>query len=206
MYEGTQEEAAEAYDIAAIKFRGLNAVTNFDMSRYDVKTIANSNLPVGGGATGAGKAKASPSDSTSDNRTRRPEDQSNTLIFSKPDDHQLFDQLSVWGYQKNNNNNPILESSFPFQSCSNNMYISTAPTGLLSNGNGGYIQQQQQESNITTSTTNSNSSSSSSSILIPYATPINGINSYEVSGYSSWSAATAKSSLYVFQTPIFGME
>ncbi|KAE8665074.1 AP2-like ethylene-responsive transcription factor AIL5 [Hibiscus syriacus] len=44
----TQEEAAEAYDIAAIKFRGLNAVTNFDMSRYDVKSIANSNLPIGG--------------------------------------------------------------------------------------------------------------------------------------------------------------
>nr|ACD80127.1 ASGR-BBM-like1 [Cenchrus squamulatus] len=45
----TQEEAAEAYDIAAIKFRGLNAVTNFDMSRYDVKSIIeSSSLPVGG--------------------------------------------------------------------------------------------------------------------------------------------------------------
>ncbi|KAL6660637.1 hypothetical protein ACP70R_001672 [Stipagrostis hirtigluma subsp. patula] len=43
----TQEEAAEAYDIAAIKFRGLNAVTNFDMSRYDVKSIIeSSSLPV----------------------------------------------------------------------------------------------------------------------------------------------------------------
>ncbi|CAL4949522.1 unnamed protein product [Urochloa decumbens] len=45
----TQEEAAEAYDIAAIKFRGLNAVTNFDMSRYDVRSIIeSSSLPVGG--------------------------------------------------------------------------------------------------------------------------------------------------------------
>ncbi|XP_077210539.1 AP2-like ethylene-responsive transcription factor BBM2 [Tasmannia lanceolata] len=45
----TQEEAAEAYDIAAIKFRGLNAVTNFDMSRYDVNSIIESStLPIGG--------------------------------------------------------------------------------------------------------------------------------------------------------------
>ncbi|CAI9767039.1 unnamed protein product [Fraxinus pennsylvanica] len=46
----TEEEAAEAYDIAAIKFRGLNAVTNFEMSRYDVEAIANSSLPIGGTA------------------------------------------------------------------------------------------------------------------------------------------------------------
>ncbi|KAG8373448.1 hypothetical protein BUALT_Bualt11G0025300 [Buddleja alternifolia] len=44
----TEEEAAEAYDIAAIKFRGVNAVTNFEMSRYDVEAIAKSPLPVGG--------------------------------------------------------------------------------------------------------------------------------------------------------------
>ncbi|KAH1163939.1 hypothetical protein GLYMA_01G195900v4 [Glycine max] len=39
----TQEEAAEAYDIAAIKFRGVNAVTNFDITRYDVEKIMESN-------------------------------------------------------------------------------------------------------------------------------------------------------------------
>ncbi|KAK4490518.1 hypothetical protein RD792_001198 [Penstemon davidsonii] len=39
----TQEEAAEAYDVAAIKFRGLNAVTNFDISRYDAERIMESN-------------------------------------------------------------------------------------------------------------------------------------------------------------------
>lgn len=35
----TQEEAAEAYDVAAVKFRGTNAVTNFDISRYNVEKI-----------------------------------------------------------------------------------------------------------------------------------------------------------------------
>ncbi|GLJ11551.1 hypothetical protein SUGI_0170840 [Cryptomeria japonica] len=42
----TQEEAAEAYDIAAIKFRGVSAVTNFDISKYDVKVICSSNTLV----------------------------------------------------------------------------------------------------------------------------------------------------------------
>ncbi|CAM0909017.1 unnamed protein product [Alopecurus aequalis] len=58
----TQEEAAEAYDIAAIKFRGLSAVTNFDMSRYDVESILSSDLPVGGGAAArASKFQPDPS-------------------------------------------------------------------------------------------------------------------------------------------------
>ncbi|KAL0709314.1 hypothetical protein Bca4012_016292 [Brassica carinata] len=46
----TEEEAAEAYDIAAIKFRGINAVTNFEMNRYDVEAIMKSTLPIGGAA------------------------------------------------------------------------------------------------------------------------------------------------------------
>ncbi|RRT41011.1 hypothetical protein B296_00038876 [Ensete ventricosum] len=55
----TQEEAAEAYDIAAIKFRGPNAVTNFDIGRYDVKRICSSNHLIGGDL-----AKRTPKDSS----------------------------------------------------------------------------------------------------------------------------------------------
>ncbi|EOX99273.1 Uncharacterized protein TCM_007891 [Theobroma cacao] len=39
---GTQEKTTETYDIAAIKFKGTNAVTNFDISRYVVKKICSS--------------------------------------------------------------------------------------------------------------------------------------------------------------------
>ncbi|KAK4404581.1 AP2-like ethylene-responsive transcription factor AIL5 [Sesamum angolense] len=94
----TQEEAAEAYDIAAIKFRGLNAVTNFDMSRYDVRSIASSNLPIGGATN---KSKTS-SELMSDSRS--------------------IDCLN----SEDNNNNKDLSSSVPYPSQNSAATISFA--------------------------------------------------------------------------------
>ncbi|KAG7972529.1 hypothetical protein I3843_07G189200 [Carya illinoinensis] len=225
----TQEEAAEAYDIAAIKFRGLNAVTNFDMSRYDVKSIANSNLPIGGG-----KSKTS-SESVSDSKSidgSRSDDRdlssassvafasqpsTSALSFAIPIKQDPSDYWSILGYQNSSLNNAKNPSLAPhlFQSSVNgsayhsntsvpfsmDFSVTSSSSNESSCGffNGGYAQQQ------------------NNATPIQYATPvtitsnINGYNESSSNYASSWIGPAlhtfqthAKPTL--FQTPIFGIE
>ncbi|XP_077222473.1 AP2-like ethylene-responsive transcription factor AIL5 isoform X2 [Tasmannia lanceolata] len=202
----TQEEAAEAYDIAAIKFRGLNAVTNFDMSRYDVKSIANTNLPIGGITS---KTKASESSSESKSmETMQTDDsftsQSTALSFGlpiKPDHHDYWSLLALQNQSHNSakNTSTVYQpspNSSAFHTLSNFSMDFSSPQPInQSNGFlGGGISQQQNPATI------------------PFATPISVPNSYDSSNYGSWvtppihAFQASKPNLGVYQTPIFGME
>lgn len=83
MYIATEEEAAEAYDIAAIKFRGTNAVTNFEMNRYDVEAVMKCSFPVGAAAKRHKLSLESPPSSSSDHNLQQhllPSSSSSDLI------------------------------------------------------------------------------------------------------------------------------
>uniref|UniRef100_A0A7N0TGM0 AP2/ERF domain-containing protein n=1 Tax=Kalanchoe fedtschenkoi TaxID=63787 RepID=A0A7N0TGM0_KALFE len=232
----TQEEAAEAYDIAAIKFRGLNAVTNFDMSRYDVKSIASSNLPIGG----IGNKPRTSSESISEGRSDNDHDISECSVSFVPLDQQpqpIYSNLNFalpvkadptsnyWpallGYGNNqitlatpspNSNNNLINNYFH----SNN---SAAAGPHYSNNMNIYYAADG------LSLAGSEPGSVETRSVIPYATPISMTmtNSSGVvgthenvsssgNGISNWVAPnphqyqTGKPSLSVFQTPIFGIE
>ncbi|KAF5182421.1 Ap2-like ethylene-responsive transcription factor ail5 [Thalictrum thalictroides] len=227
----TQEEAAEAYDIAAIKFRGLNAVTNFDMSRYDVKSIASSSLPIGGITN---KPKAS-SESLSDNKsrdgTRSIEDHrdvtslsfgsppssstTTTLSFGIPVKQDATDYWSLLGYQNpmSQNNPNKNNSTTSFQSC-------------LTNGSAGSTFHSNQNMDYSTNSDHINQTREvlngggyvqpQQSTSIPFVTPISvssSNSSYDNStSYGSWvtpsihAFQTGKPNISVYQTPIYGME
>ncbi|XP_057787122.1 AP2-like ethylene-responsive transcription factor AIL5 isoform X2 [Salvia miltiorrhiza] len=194
----TQEEAAEAYDIAAIKFRGLNAVTNFDMSRYDVRSIASSNLPIGG----ANNKPKTTSESIPENKSAEvlPSEDKNTaaslpfpaqntaatISFALPikQDHSS----NLWaalGYQNSADIKNPNHGAAVFQG------NGTTPFGVefQLNDNEGFYNYQQQ------------GGGGARGVAVQNGT------SHEAVGMSNWiEPAAAKSNLSSYQTPIFGVE
>ncbi|KAF0890697.1 hypothetical protein E2562_004201 [Oryza meyeriana var. granulata] len=210
---GTEEEAAEAYDIAAIKFRGLNAVTNFEIGRYNVESIINSNLPIGSMA-GNRSTKAlelAPSSSAD----VMPAAEANhagvalpaTLAFTAlPMKYDQADYLSYLALQHHQQGN-LQGLGFGLYSSGVNLDFANA------NGNGamshcytnGSLHEQQQHQQNQEQDQQDQSQSSNSCSSIPFATPIAFSGSYE----SSMTAASSFGyypNVAAFQTPIFGME
>ncbi|GLT80366.1 hypothetical protein SLA2020_518080 [Shorea laevis] len=217
----TQEEAAEAYDIAAIKFRGLNAVTNFDISRYDVQSIANSKLPIGGmnkskNSSGSTCTSKSNGGSRSDDD---PDPSASSVTFAtcaatpnfsfaiplKQGTSDYWSNVHGFNAAKNSNVPPVAvfqssgSTSFSMEFAGNSAVSESNSTNTFNGG--GYAQEQ--------------SVVLGSSIPLATPIPLNGSsgNSHEgSSGYGSWIAESlhsyqaAKPSLSAFQTPIFGME
>lgn len=213
---GTQEEAAEAYDIAAIKFRGLNAVTNFDMSRYDVKSIASSNLPVGGLTN---KPKASPDhrqSTISDNSTRSDDHDpstsshpsASTLSFAlqpiKPDPSDHWYNPTSGG---------LIQGTLPFSMdyCSNTTCTNNVD---FLNGAGGTYNFQQQ-SNVSFGTSQIGLTGNNSNYCYgggesgTFGNWINGAGAGTVTAPSlhhSFTMPAKANNVPVFQSPIFGIE
>ncbi|XP_062226972.1 AP2-like ethylene-responsive transcription factor AIL5 [Phragmites australis] len=202
----TEEEAAEAYDIAAIKFRGLNAVTNFEISRYNVESVIRRNLPIGSVLTGGRSTKAlescpSSSDAMPVEASTAPPSLAFAALPVKYDQQDYLSMLALQHHQQGN----LQGLGFGLYTSGVNLDFAntngtTAMAHCFSNGTSHEHHQHQQQLRDQQQDLSQSSNSSS----IPFATPISFSGSYE----SSMTPSTFGyyPNVAAFQTPIYGME
>ncbi|CAN6968252.1 unnamed protein product [Brassica oleracea var. botrytis] len=216
----TQEEAAEAYDIAAIKFRGLNAVTNFDISRYDVKSIASCNLPVGGLNSKPSpvtpaldkQVDISPSDPPSlttpsliFNVATPVHDHEGTFFHMIKQDPAAHYWSNVFGFPPNlkTETRPVATFGSDLHNSSSGFPIMPVMQDEGNNFGGGFVESEGY---------NNHSAASSPVSAIPLPSTVDdgnagyGGNINWISNNTPNSYQTAKSNLSVLQTPVFGLE
>ncbi|XP_048606795.1 AP2-like ethylene-responsive transcription factor AIL5 isoform X1 [Brassica napus] len=220
----TQEEAAEAYDIAAIKFRGLNAVTNFDISRYDVKSIASCNLPVGGLNPKPSPITPAPDKQVDISPSDPPSLTTPSLTFNVATpvhDHEgaFFHTgipikqdpaahywSNVFGFPPNlkTETRPIATFGSDLHSTSPGFTVMPVMQDGGNNFGGGFVESEGYNNN--------HSAASSPVSAIPLPSTVDnsnegyGGNINWISNNTSNSYQTAKSNLSVLQTPVFGLE
>ncbi|EMS53485.1 AP2-like ethylene-responsive transcription factor AIL5 [Triticum urartu] len=210
----TEEEAAEAYDIAAIKFRGLNAVTNFEIGRYNVESIISSNLPIGNMSGGAGRGSKA-LESSSPEAAPLPVEAPHSLAFTALPmkyDQQQQDYLSFLALQHHQQGNLQGLGYGLYSSGVNLDFANAGPGGAMaphcygSNGVDLHLQQhdhQQEQEGEGQQQQHDQHQSMGFGASTPMAAFSSG-GPYE-------SSVTAGSFGYypnvaAFQTPIFGME
>ncbi|WVZ87484.1 hypothetical protein U9M48_034115 [Paspalum notatum var. saurae] len=208
----TEEEAAEAYDIAAIKFRGLNAVTNFEISRYNVESIINSNLPIGSMSAGGRSGKALESAPSSSSEALPVEASTAPLFAALPVKYDQQDYLSMLALQHHQQGNlqglgfGLYSSGVNLDFASSHGHGTASPSMAHCYANGSAASSHEQHhQQLQDQQPDEAQQSSSSCSSLPFATPIAFSGSYESSmtpgpfGYSYPNVAA-------FQTPIYGME
>nr|CAB3486010.1 unnamed protein product [Digitaria exilis] len=206
----TEEEAAEAYDIAAIKFRGLNAVTNFEISRYNVESIISSNLPIGSMSASGGKNAKALESAPSNSQDAMPVEASTAPLFAAlPVKYNQQDYLSMLALQHHHQGNLHglgfgLYSSGVNLDFANSHGTASSMVNCYTNG-ASHEQQQPHHQQLQDHQQDQAQHSSNSCSTLPLATPVTFSGSYESSmtpgpfGYSYPNVAA-------FQTPIYGME
>ncbi|XP_062183573.1 AP2-like ethylene-responsive transcription factor AIL5 [Phragmites australis] len=205
----TEEEAAEAYDIAAIKFRGLNAVTNFEISRYNVESIISSNLPIGSTSAGGRSTKAlesaplSSCDAMPVEASTAPRSLAFAALPVKYDQAEYLSMLALQHHQQGN----LQGLGFGLYTSGVNLDFAnsngTAASMAHCYANGASHEHQQHHQQLQDQQQDLSQSANSCS-SIPFATPVAFSGSYESS--MTPSPFGHYPNVAAFQTPIYGME